>query len=98
MGEANGTQLRNMLGMTNLLLLAVVALLAWQLFHKEKPASSEYRFNPFGGNPEVALDTKTGNLGATRPPPQPSEELPLKRSLVLVDGQRQLLPVCSRLE
>jgi len=100
------TQLKNMLIMTNLLLLAILALLGWLIFQTQrdasgdtrKAASSKNRFQPFSGNPDIALDTKTGNLCATIPAPQPSEERPLKKKLVLVDGQRQLLPVCSQLE
>lgn len=87
--------------MTNLLLMFVVALLVGQAFHRrlpEKPASYEHRFQPISGNPDVALDTKKGNLCATIPPPQPPDEPPLKKTLVLVDGQRQLLPVCSESE
>ena len=99
---SEASQVNNMLGTANLLLLADVALLAWHLFHAEKPASkpasSEYRFKPYDGNPEVALDKKTGNLCATIPPPQPTGELVLKKSLVMVGGQRQLLPICSQLE
>jgi hypothetical protein len=58
-GEANGTKLRNMLGMTNLLLLAVVVLLAVQVFRKPQPVG---RFQPRSENSRLALDTKTGKL------------------------------------
>src|SRR5438105_15379069 len=57
--DANGTQLKNMLGMTNLLLIAVVALLTWHVFHTPKPVG---RFQPFREGARLALDTKTGKL------------------------------------
>jgi hypothetical protein len=82
--EATWTQVKNMLGMTNLLLLVVVGLLIWQAFHTPKTIG---RFQPFPEGTRFALDTKTGKLCATiavRP--------------VTDENTKVEIPVCSDLE
>jgi hypothetical protein len=87
-----------MLGMTNLLLLAVVALLAWQLFHTQKQVG---RFQPFREGARLALDTKTGKLCSTLPPrPLTDEEITSleKGPPTSKEPQKIEIPSCADLE
>lgn len=96
MSEANSTQLRNMLGMTNLLLMAVVALLAWQVFRAPKPAG---RFQPFREGARLALDTKTGKLCSTLPSrPLTNEEVTALEKGPPKEPQKIEIPSCADLE
>jgi hypothetical protein len=95
-GDANGTQLRNMLGMTNLLLMVVVALLAWHVFHAPKPVG---RFQPFREGARLALDTKTGKLCSTLPPrPLTDEEFASLQKGAPKEPQKIEIPSCAALE
>lgn len=89
MSEANWTQVRNILGMTNLLLLAVIVLLLWHLLHTPRTVG---RFQGFRDDTRYALDTKTGKLCSTVPRP------PLTEQELDKEPPKVEIPVCSDLE
>jgi hypothetical protein len=87
--EVNWKQVTNMLGMTNLLLLAVVVLLAWNMFRNPEPVG---RFQ-HTDTQWMALDTKTGQLCWTGSMAASSITEGSEQSPRLVE-----IPLCSELK
>jgi hypothetical protein len=86
--EVNWKQVTNMLGMSNLLLLAVVVLLAWNMFRNPEPAGRFQRTDTRW----LALDTKTGKLCRTLPTTSSLDTEGTER------GPRIEIPLCSELK